>query len=107
MVMKMSRRTKVCIRRTLFLLLLSVAIIGVVYAFFRLILLRQIAGLLSAAMLMTLVWEWMDRPPDAIEDNSLKSAAKRNGAHLENSPKVSANKKIQPYYSREKVESQI
>jgi len=71
----MRKRTKVRIRRMLFLAKLAGGALGFLYALYRFQGVRQLVGLLIAACIMTLVSLWLER------------CAEEKSAHPDRNPK--------------------
>ncbi len=57
----MSKRTKIRIKRMLFLAKLAGGTIGFIYLLCRFEIFRNLASLFFAACIMTLIGEWMER----------------------------------------------
>ena len=67
----MSRRTKVRIKRMLFLAKLAGGTIGFIYLLCRFETFRNLAGQFLTACVMTLIGEWMGAGPDETDTGTL------------------------------------
>ena len=72
----MRKRTRVRIKRILFLAKLAGGTIGFIYLLCRFETFRNLAGLFLTACVMTLIGEWMGAGPDETDTGILQDKAK-------------------------------